>query len=87
MEKIEKTSVDICKKCVNECSNKLKKFRVVKSYAAKVFNFAIKRDYILSIPFALVEIPRVKKNSITDQKIEKENFYTREELIYFLNCL
>ncbi|MBK5348534.1 tyrosine-type recombinase/integrase [Bacillus sp. TH44] len=85
--KIEKISVEICQQCVNKWSTKLKKFRVVKSYASKVFDFAMKRDYILSNPFTLVEIPRIKKNSFTDQETEKENFYTREELIHFLNCL
>ncbi|MEM5672804.1 N-terminal phage integrase SAM-like domain-containing protein [Bacillus cereus] len=72
--KIEKISVEICQQCVNKWSTKLKKFRVVKSYASKVFEFAMKRDYILSNPFTLVEIPRIKKNSFTDQEGKKKIF-------------
>ncbi|MGE7843077.1 hypothetical protein ACQKNX_20105 [Lysinibacillus sp. NPDC093712] len=41
--KIEKIHVVVCQKHVDECASKLKKFRMVKAYAAKVLDFAIKR--------------------------------------------
>lgn len=71
--KIEKLTVDIC---------------IVKSYAAKVLDFAMKRGFIQTNPFALVEMPTnlTKKASITNDD-EDENFYTREQLIQFLTCL
>ncbi|MFI2131876.1 tyrosine-type recombinase/integrase [Lysinibacillus fusiformis] len=86
--KIEKLTVDICQKHINEWAGKLKKFRIVKSYAAKVLDFAIKRGFIQTNPFALVEMPTnlTKKTSVTNDD-EDENFYTREQLIQFLTCL
>ncbi|GAB0171652.1 site-specific integrase [Lysinibacillus sp. CTST325] len=86
--KIEKLTVDICQKHINEWAGKLKKFRIVKSYAAKVLDFAMKRGFIQTNPFALVEMPTnlTKKASVTNDD-EDENFYTREQLIQFLTCL
>lgn len=86
--KIEKLSVDICQRHINEWAGKLKKFRIVKSYAAKVLDFAMKRGFIQTNPFALVEMPTnlTKKTSVTNDD-EVENFYTREQLIKFLSCL
>ncbi|WP_042476495.1 site-specific integrase [Bacillus ndiopicus] len=86
--KIEKINVDICQKHVDEWADKLKKFRVVKAYAAKVLNFAIKRGYIQTNPFTHVDMPATasKKATIIEEE-EAENFYTREQLIQFLTCL
>lgn len=86
--KIEKLTVDICQKHINEWAGKLKKFRIVKSYAAKVLDFAMKRGFIQTNPFALVEMPTnlTKKANVTHDD-EDENFYTREQLIQFLTCL
>ena len=55
--KIEKIHVDICQKHVDEWATKLKKFRMVKAYAAKVLDFAIKRGYIQTNPFTHVDLP------------------------------
>lgn len=82
--KIEKINIELCQQAVNEWSDILKKYRTVKSYASKVFYFALKRGYIEKNPMNLVETPNVKE-STTKEKIE--NFYSREELILFLNCL
>jgi integrase len=85
--KIEKINVDVCQKHVDEWAKKLKKFRVVKAYAAKVLNFAIKRGYLQTNPFTLVDMPNpAKKMAIVDDE-EAENFYTREQLVEFLTCL
>lgn len=84
--KIEKISVEVCQCHVNKWFDKLTKYRAIKSYAAKVLDFAIKRGYITSNPFALVDMPTVKSKKIEDED-EIENFYTREQLIYFLKCL
>ncbi|MEK4713561.1 site-specific integrase [Sporosarcina sp. FSL K6-5500] len=86
--KIEKIHVDICQKHVDEWAAKLKNFRMVKAYAAKVLDFAIKRSYIQTNPFAHVDMPAATtKKAIVNDEDEAENFYTREQLIEFLSCL
>ncbi|WP_313892971.1 site-specific integrase [Psychrobacillus sp.] len=86
--KIERMHVDVCQEHVDEWASKLKKFRMVKAYASKVLDFAIKRGYIQTNPFAHVELPAntSKKVNGADED-EVENFYTREQLIEFLTCL
>lgn len=84
--KIEKITIDVCQKHVDEWSNKLKKFRTVKSYASKVLDFAIKRGYIQTNPFNHVETSASLKRKQESKEAKKENFYTRDELIEFLSC-
>ncbi|WP_255551253.1 site-specific integrase [Sporosarcina sp. E16_8] len=86
--KIEKIHVDVCQKHVDEWAAKLKKFRMVKAYAAKVLDFAIKRGYIQSNPFSHVDMPvTASKKAIVVDEDEAENFYSREQLIEFLASL
>lgn len=47
--KIEKITVDICQKAVNDWAKKLKNISKVKAYASRVFNFAVKREFIQKI--------------------------------------
>ncbi|WP_225340453.1 site-specific integrase [Lysinibacillus capsici] len=84
--KIEKLNIDVCQRHVNVWATKLKKFRMVKSYAAKVLDFAIKRGYIQVNPFALIDMPNNLKNTY-DDAYEFENFYTKEQLNTFLKCM
>lgn len=83
--KIDKINIDICQKHFDEWATKLSKARTIKSYAALVLDFGIKRGYIQINPFTHVETRVKTRNGI---KIEEkaENFYTREQLIEFLNC-
>lgn len=76
----------ICQSHVNEWADKLKRFRIVKSYASKVLDFAIKSDYIQKNPFALVEISNRRKKVQYDE-VKRENFYTKEQLNKFLQCM
>lgn len=86
--KIEKINVDVCQKHINEWASKLKKYRMVKAYAAKVLDFAIKRGYIQTNPFAYIDLPtNISKKNIRADEDETENFYTREQLKEFLLCL
>lgn len=85
--KIEKIHVDICQKHVDEWSKKLKNFRMVKAYAAKVLDFAMKRGYIQQNPFLLIEMPKHQKKTTPSVIEDKENFYIKEELNEFLACL
>lgn len=82
--RIEKLSVAICQSFVDDCSLKLKRFRMVKTYASKVIDFAIKREYISSNPFKLVDLPKTKASTVLDTEV---NYYSKEQLIYFLQCL
>ncbi|RPJ94086.1 site-specific integrase [Rummeliibacillus sp. TYF005] len=84
--KVEKINIDVCQKHVDDWSDKLKNFRIVKSYAAKVLDFAIKRGYIQTNPFNHVDMPVALKKKQASTEEKKENFYTREELIEFLSC-
>lgn len=81
--KIEKITLDISQKHVDEWAAKLKNFRVVKAYAAKVLDFAIKRGYIQTNPFTHVET-RIKSKKTIAIAEQNENFYTREQLNEFL---
>lgn len=83
--KIEKIDVAICQMHVDQWAKKLKRFKMVKSYAAMVLTFAMRRGLIDKNPFELVEIPIVKK-SISFYEDEYDNFYTREQLIKLLDC-
>ncbi|SCX66892.1 site-specific integrase [Lysinibacillus fusiformis] len=85
--KIERMNVDICQRHVDEWATKLKKYRTVKSYAAKVLDFAIKRGYLHTNPFTLVEMPTKKLKSVAVIEEAEENFYNRDELVEFLSCL
>lgn len=84
--RIDKIDVTTCQKHVNEWSDDLKNFKSVKSYAAKVLHFAIKHDYIKTNPFSLIEMP-IKRKKVTLDDEEFENFYTKEELLTFLDCM
>ncbi|WP_438297873.1 tyrosine-type recombinase/integrase [Sporosarcina sp. FA15] len=85
--RIEKIHVDICQKHVYEWANKLKNYRMVKSYAAKVLDFAIRRNFIQTNPFAYVDMPAASKNKATIDEDGFKNFYSREQLIEFLSCM
>lgn len=51
-----------------------------------MLDFAVKRGYIPINPFTLVDMPTAKKEDIENEE-EEENFYTKEQLIQFLECL
>lgn len=82
--KIDKIDVVVCQKHVDQWAKKLKRFNMVKAYAAMVLTFAIRRGLIDKNPFDLVEVPIVKKR-ISFEDDENDNFYTREQLVELLN--
>ena len=83
--KIDKINIDICQKHFDEWASKLSKARTIKSYAARVLDFGIKRGYLQSNPFTHIET-RIKTKKLIEMEDKNENFYTRERLIEFLNC-
>lgn len=83
--KINKINIDICQRYFDEWAAKLSKARTIKSYAAKVLDFGIKRGYIQINSFTHVET-RIKARKLIEADEKVENFYTREQLIEFLHC-
>lgn len=83
--KIDKINIDICQKHFDEWALKLSKARTIKSYAALVLDFGIKRGYLQTNPFTHIET-RIKTKKLIKVEDKDENFYTREQLIEFLNC-
>jgi integrase len=86
--KIEKMNIDVCQRHVNEWATKIKKARIIKSYAAGVLDFAIKHGYLNdNNPFNLVDVPKPKKQLAAVADNKSENFYTKEQLRHFLKCV
>lgn len=86
--RIEKITVQICQRHVNEWAKKLKKFKTVRSYAAKVLDHAMKLNLIPSNPFKLVELPSPKKMIVdVEEDLTESQFYTKDELNEFLECV
>src|SRR5699024_7705453 len=65
---------------------KLKRFSMVKSYAAMVIKFAIKRGLIDRNPYDFVEIPIIKKRILFEED-EEDNYHIREQLIELINYI
>jgi len=82
--KIDKINVQLCQKHVNEWFSKLKKFRTLKSYTSKIFEYAITLGIIIDNPLKRVTMP---KNIVQPVETEVINYYTKEQLIQFLKCL
>ncbi|MEA0564467.1 site-specific integrase [Lysinibacillus irui] len=82
--KIEKITVQVCQKHVNEWFNKLQKFRTTKSYASKVFDYAVILGFITDNPLKRVTMPKNIEQPVDSEEI---NYYTKEQLIQFLKYL
>lgn len=86
--RLEKITIDVCQKHVNEWAHKLKNYRATKSYASSVLDFAIKRGIIQTNPFNLVDTPKgIIKKKAMQEEVKEDNFYTKDELNHFLSCL
>ena len=93
---IKEISVPMCQNAVNTWADKLTDFVKVKAYASQVFKQAKKLGFIYDNPMDNVTIPKNhKKTAQVDvngrhhtKRFEKENnFYDKDELLYFLDCL
>lgn len=78
--RIDKINYELCQQHLDEWAEKLTRYKMVKSYASKVIDYAIKLEYIETNPFEKVEFSkkRVKRKS--------NNYYLREQLIFFKCC-
>lgn len=82
--RIEKLSVQLCQKHTNTWFKNLKNFRMVKAYASMVLDYALTLGIVTSNPMKLVTMP---KTIATPSEEEPLRYYTKDELIRFLNCL
>lgn len=88
--RITKMNYSVCQKHVNEWKDKLESANKVKSYASCVMVYAILHGYIQTNPFELVKIPRKPKkfqDDLDDNDEKLENFFSKEQLVNFLECL
>lgn len=84
--RIEKINVARCQKAVNAWAERTKIFKLFKNYASSVFKYAISLDMCSDNPMAKVHVP-VKKQSLGDEDNKKIEFYSKNELLTFLDCL
>ena len=84
--KIEKITVDDCQLSVNQWRKTLKRYRMIKNYASKLFDFAQMRGYIEKNPMKLVFLPPTRMLE-TDEEVESDNFYSKQEYKHFEACL
>lgn len=82
--KVDKINVRSCQKHVDEWFSKFKKYRTMKAYASKVLDYAVTLEVIPNNPMKKITMP-VKIEQPLDTK--NENFYTKDELNHFLDCL
>ena len=79
---IDKIKVTHCQNAVDEWYKKLKNYRTINNYSSSVFKHGMKLGIIKENPTALVTVP-VAKEEIEEE--EDLNFYSKDELISFLN--
>ena len=80
--RIDKITIHECQNEINKWFQKLKNFRVVRMYASKVFDLAIRMEIIKQNPMNMVVVPQIIINPLEEEKI---NYYTKEQLMEFLN--
>ncbi|GAA3601552.1 site-specific integrase [Secundilactobacillus similis] len=87
---IDKITLPYTQKVVNQWAKELASYRQVLTYAGMVFQYALKLDLIVKDPSKLVTHPKPKaapgpkKFKLAD---DWENYYTKEELQRFFDCL
>lgn len=78
---IDKITSTDCDEFVLKVSKKLKKFRLVKHYANKVFEYAMKLKLIEENPLAKAEMPTIiQKKEATFETLRQRKYYNRAEL-------
>lgn len=82
--KADKINVRVCQKHVNEWFGQFVKYRTMKAYASKVLDYAVTLEIIPNNPMKNITMPK-KIDAPDEEKIE--NYYSKDELIHFLECL
>ncbi|TYU82210.1 tyrosine-type recombinase/integrase [Listeria monocytogenes] len=81
--RIEKINTHICQQAVNKWAETVVAYPQIKSYASKVFDYAINNNIVRDNPMKRVLLPKKKSRAIKKEK----DFYTRQELQCFFKCL
>jgi len=81
--KINKIDTYTCQKAVNDWAETVVAYRQIKSYASKIFDYALNNKIVSDNPMKRVLVPR--KQSVIKEK--DKDFYTKQELHYFFKCL
>lgn len=79
--KIKKITVIYCQKIVNIWNKKYRKYRRLKNLTSQILNYAVTLEIIDSNPMRKIILPKPKT------KKEKKNFYEKDELKHFFDCL
>ncbi|GAA0470479.1 tyrosine-type recombinase/integrase [Alkalibacillus silvisoli] len=85
---IKKITHKYCQQVINEWSEELKSFKDLKIQLNLVFKYSIKMSYLSQNPLDKVTLPKAKdEHYVIDEYGEKQNYYTREELLDFLESI
>jgi len=82
--KLDKISVTYCQATVNKWCETYTKYRVMRNYTARVLDYAVTLGLLRDNPMKKITLP--KRKQVVDEE-QSENFYTKEELLYFLSCV
>lgn len=80
----EKISVTYCQRTVKTWCDTHSKYKVMKNYVSTVLDYAVMLGLIRDNPMKKVVTPKRKVN-VDEEKVE--NFYSKEELQHFLECV
>ncbi|MFT8610954.1 MAG: tyrosine-type recombinase/integrase [Liquorilactobacillus nagelii] len=79
--RVNKINVAFCQRNVNHWHEHYRNYRRIKNLAAQIIDYAITLELIDSNPMKKIILPKPKP------KKEKKNFYEKDELKYFFDCL
>lgn len=82
---IDKITVSHCQKAINQWFKKMKHYKITNNYFQLVFKYAISLGIVSDNPASKVTIP--VRNTRVDEETKLPNFYSREELKTFFDCL
>ncbi|SLM97814.1 Integrase [Brachybacterium faecium] len=83
--RIDKIKPTYCQKAVNLWhEKKLVKYKIMMNYTSKVFAYAISLNLLTDNPTKRITIPKVIED-VTEDVLK--NFYTKEELKLFFDCI
>lgn len=80
---VDEIKVTYCQSVVNDWCERLAKYRMMKNYTTRVLSYACTLGYLKENPMDRIVMP--KRKEIVDEEKE-ENFYTKEQLMVFLEC-
>lgn len=81
---MDKITVVFCQEAVNEWYKTLQKYKAVSNYVSRIFEYAISIGIVEKNPVKKISMP-IKKVDVQEEKVL--NFYDKEELAHFFNCL